>query len=183
MAVLNESTTPVGRRKGFGRMKKHNLKTDMTPMVDLGFLLIAFFIFTTRLSEPVVVRLAMPRNGDGTKVGDSKALTILLDDKDKVWYYHGNMNDAIANKRILQTSFSLTEGIGKIIRDKQEWLDKANISDEKRNGLMLLIKATDKANYENVMNALDEALINEVKKYALIKPGPEELNYINTQTP
>src|SRR5262250_581164 len=63
------------RRAGVGRMKKHNLRTDMTPMVDLGFLLITFFVFTARLNQPAVVKLNMPKDGKKTLVGESTALT------------------------------------------------------------------------------------------------------------
>jgi hypothetical protein len=63
-----------------------------------------------------------------------------------------------------------------VIRDKQKWLDRSNVSDEKRSGLMLLIKATSGASYKNVINALDEVLINDVKKYALVKPEPQEIS-------
>lgn len=150
----------------------------MTPLVDLGFLLIAFFVFTAEMSKPVVANLIMPKDGPPMDLGDSNALTVLLGGDNKIWYYHGSMKNAISNNQVFTTSYSLRGGIGKVIRAKQEWLDKANISDEKRNGLMLLIKATSKASYENVMNALDEALINNVKRYALIKTEPEEINWV-----
>ena len=61
MAAIIEQNAGKGRRTGVPRMKKHNLKTDMTPLVDLGFLLIAFFVFTAQLSEPVAWAVASSR--------------------------------------------------------------------------------------------------------------------------
>lgn len=152
----------------------------MTPMVDLGFLLISFFIFTTELSKPVVVNLAMPKDSSGPPIplGESNALTVILSNKDKIFYYEGEMNQAISNGKISETNYSTKEGIRKIIRNKQEWLDKANISKEKRDGLMVLIKADSEASYENLMAVLDEMLINNVKRYALIKLEPGEINWL-----
>jgi biopolymer transport protein ExbD len=179
MASLNEMPVMKGRRAGVRRMKKHDLKTDMTPMVDLGFLLIAFFVITTKLSEPAALNLVMPHDGPGTLLGDSNALTVLLDGDDKIWYYHGNLPDAVKHKQILPTNFSVKDGVGNIIRQKQRWLDQVSISDEKREGLMLLIKATGKAKYDNIISVLDEALINNVSKYAIVKIQPEEMKWLN----
>jgi biopolymer transport protein ExbD len=179
MASLNEMPVITGRRAGVSRMKKHSLKTDMTPMVDLGLLLIAFFVITTELSKPVALQLNMPHDGPPMKLEDSNALTVLIDGNEKIHYYHGNMTNALANNKIFETTFSNRQGIGKIIRDKQQLLDQVNISKEKRNGLMLLIKATDDANYENVIDMLDEALINDVKKYAILKMEPEEKKWLH----
>jgi biopolymer transport protein ExbD len=176
MASINENPVNMRCKAGVRRMKKHNPKTDMTPMVDLGFLLIAFFIITTELSKPVVLKLAMPKDGEST-LGNSYALTVLMDSDDKVYYYHGGFTDAIKNNEVLPSNYSVKEGIGKIIRNKQQWLDKSN-SKEKRDGLMLLIKATDSSKYENVIDMLDEALINDVKKYALVKPGAGEISWL-----
>jgi hypothetical protein len=47
--------------------------------------------------------------------------------------------------------------------------------------MMLLIKPTSKSIYKNVVDALDEAVINDVKKYAIIEPASEEINYIKSK--
>ena len=56
----------------------HNLKIDMTPMVDLGFLLITFFIFTSAISESKGLNLYMPKDGPNTNQPASKALTLFF---------------------------------------------------------------------------------------------------------
>ena len=168
------------RRPGVGLMKKHSVKTDMTPMVDLGFLLIAFFVMTTELSKPSMVNLNMPKKGTEMPLGNSNALTILLEDNDRVYYYPGDWKDALANGQVFKTNFSESNGLGKVIREKQKWLD-ANSKKEGRDGLMLLIKPGKGANYKNVMNALDEALINNVKKYALLTVETEEKEWMKNR--
>ena len=82
---------PSRPKAGVNRIKKANLKIDMTPMVDLGFLLISFFIFTTEISKPAITNLYMPKDGDPTKIPESKSLTILLGNNDHVFYYNGDM--------------------------------------------------------------------------------------------
>ncbi|MFI5132098.1 MAG: ExbD/TolR family protein [Chitinophagales bacterium] len=169
------------RVAGVRRMKRHNLRTDMTPMVDLGFLLITFFVFTVELSKPVVTKLNMPKEGgDSTLVRSSNALTILLGDNDRIYYYHGNWEEANAGSQIFKTNLSETTGLGKLIREKQNWLD-VNDNNEKRNGLMLLIKAGKGASYKNVIDALDEAVINAVTKYTILRVEPEEASWMEKQ--
>ena len=168
------------RKAGVRRQKKHNPKIDMTPMVDLGFLLITFFVITTELSKPVTLALIMPKEGTGILLGKSGALTVLLGKSNTIYYYHGDWNDALNANEIYQTSFSVKEGFGKVIREKQQQLDISNTK-EGRDGLMLLIKVGEEAIYGNVIDILDETLINDVKKYAVLKPQAEEINYLNKQ--
>ena len=148
-------------------------------MVDLGFLLITFFVITTELSKPATLDLNMPKEGSPMPLGSSDALTVLLGKNNTVYYYHGDWNEAMKAKEIFQTNFSVKDGLGKVIREKQQRLDTSNIK-EGRRGLMLLIKPGEDAVYSNVIDMLDEALINGVKKYAVLKQQEEEIKWLET---
>ena len=168
------------RRAGVSRPKKNNPKTDMTPMVDLGFLLISFFVMTTELSKSRVAPLSMPKEGTETFLANSNALTVLLAGSDNVYYYHGNWQEAVAANKVLKTSLYSSDGLRKVIIEKRQWLD-AHDSKEGRNGLMMLIKSTEETSYSNVIDVLDETMINDVRKYALVKMEAEEAAWIKKQ--
>jgi biopolymer transport protein ExbD len=86
--------------------------------------------------------------------------------------------EAVKAGQIFQTNFSYSNGIGEVIRKKQQWLDINRGNDEARNGLMLLIKADDNTSYENLLKVMDEIAINQVKKYAILKLTQEENDYL-----
>jgi len=162
-------------KAGVRRMKRSNLRIDMTPMVDLGFLLISFFIFTTEVSKPVVTNLYMPHDGDSTKIADSKSLTILLSQHDEIFYYYGNMIDALKNKQVYKTSYDEMTGLGNVIRQKQIDLQQNKI-DKKE--LIVLIKPAKESLYKNLVNVLDKMLVNDVTRYAIVNPEKDEENFL-----
>jgi len=166
---------PCRAQAGVNRMKKANLKIDMTPMVDLGFLLISFFIFTTEISKPAITNLYMPKDGDSTKIADSKSLTILLSNNDHVSYYNGDMKAAIKNNQVFQTSYDEINGMGNIIRQRQNELNRRKID---KKSLVVLIKPGRESSYKNVINALDEMLINGVSRYVITDPENEEISLL-----
>jgi len=150
----------------------------MTPMVDLGFLLITFFIFTTEISKPAVTNLYMPHDHDSTAISDSRSLTALLGANNKVFYYFGPTQHAIVSKLIFETSYDELSGLGKIIRQKQSDLKKIAAGKE----LVVVIKAGAQSSYKNVVDALDEMLINKVKHYFLLDPDPQEADYLDASS-
>jgi hypothetical protein len=146
-------------------------------MVDLGFLLITFFVITTELNKPVSLQLNMPKDGQPTPLGDSDALTFLLEKDNVIHYYHGDWSKAAKNNQVFQTSFSAKDGLRRLIREKQEWLASTD-KKEGREGLMVLIKPGDDALYRNLVDMLDEALISDVKKYTVLRQTAEEVQYL-----
>jgi biopolymer transport protein ExbD len=179
MANIPEQTMNSSRSRSAARIKRHSAKTDMTPMVDLGFLLITFFVMTIEMSKPAVTKLIMPKetNAPGSTVKNSNALTFLIGGE-TLYYYVGDWEEAQKTGEIHETSFSVKDGIGKVIRDRQVWLDNAKISEEGRDGLVFLIKPGKDANYQQVIDAIDETQINAVKKYMIVSPGKEELDLL-----
>ena len=88
MAEIN--TTAQGKNPGVKKSKKLSTRVDLTPMVDLGFLLITFFVFTTNLAEPKALNMLQPAEStDPSPVCESCAFTILLGAHDKLYYFTG----------------------------------------------------------------------------------------------
>ena len=173
--IMNETRN---RKAGVKKMKRHSLKIDMTPMVDLGFLLISFFVMTVEMSKPVVAKLNMPKDGQGTVLKESAALTLLLTNDREIWYYHGFLEEALKNNKIIKTSYSYNDGIGQVIREKLIALDINPSMKEGRDELTILIKANDNAGYTGVIDVLDEIVINKVKRYALVKISNDEKQFL-----
>ena len=169
MAEIIMTSNPSGKRRSL----RKSLRIDMTPMVDLGFLLITFFIFTSSLSESHATPLYMPADGKPTNQPESGALTVLLDKDNRIYYYEGQWDEALQNKAVLSTSYDVQQGLGQVIRQKQQRLGSG------RDQLMLLIKPLGDATYANVINVLDEVQINAVKRYAITEPTPDEKAFVN----
>ena len=169
MAEIIATPSTSGKRRPI----RKSLRIDMTPMVDLGFLLITFFIFTSSMAEPYVTKLYMPADGPSTSQGESGALTVLLGKDDRIYYYEGQWEPALQNKAVLPTSYNLQHGLGQVIRQKQQRLGS------KKDELMLLIKPLETATYANVINILDEVQINGVKRYAITDPTQEEKTFVH----
>ena len=160
---MAEISQDSGGKGGKNRSKKASTKIDMTPMVDLGFLLITFFMLTTTLAKPVTMQLNMPDKNDDSKetspVKMSETLTI-CPDSSKVYFYQGIPGEAgvqvetadYSDKGIRQTLFDFKKRIG------------ANFT--------IVIKATKSAKYKNMVDLLDECAITDNKRYAILEIDP-----------
>lgn len=173
MAEINSNAGHDQQKGGVRRSKKLSTKVDLTPMVDLGFLLITFFVFTTSMSKPKAMDLMMPAGKKATMPsGESTVLTVIPIADDKAFYYHGDLTSALATNSFGTTTFSITNGLGDVIRQKQSAL--ARNPKFTKDDLMLIIKPSADASYQNVVHALDETLINKLKHYALVDLDPIE---------
>ena len=144
-----------GHKKGTKiRSKKTSTRIDMTPMVDLAFLLLTFFVMTTTLQKPQTMEITMPEEDDEKppKVNERHVLTLVMSENDKIYWYIG-----ITDPEVKVTDFSKT-GIRKILLEKKTKIPQ----------LIVLIKSMDNSKYKNMVDILDEMNINSIKRYAIV---------------
>lgn len=154
--IIARPASPV---RGPRRCARLSTRVDLTPMVDLGFLLITFFIFNTRLSQPMTIHLVMPANGDSTAIPASKTLNLVLEAENRVFYYPGA---EVWNQNC--TDFSPT-GLRKLLLETQQNLRKHN----RENGsLIVLIYPRPGSSYINLVDTIDELMITGVKNYVVM---------------
>jgi len=183
---------------GVKKAKKLSTRVDMTPMVDLGFLLITFFIFTATMSSPTTMDLNMPKESDDkkdeTKVKQSGALTVMLGKDDHVYYYEGELAPDGSNFK--SSTFKDIRAV--IIKKKQEVV-KNHVHDDKCEDLkakakarndpkwetadldrdfVVVIKPDADATYKNTVDILDEMTINNVRRFAMVKISGTENDLI-----
>ncbi len=163
-----DTSSGGGHKKGPGvkKSKKLSTRVDLTPMVDLGFLLITFFIFTTTMSQPTAMHLNLPKDvekpEDQNKLKESAAFTVMPSKANQVYYYEG-----LDPSKIQVANW-------KTIRDAI--LDKKNRTDPK--DFMVIIKPTQDATYKNTIDMLDEMTIDGIKRYALVDISPDEYKFV-----
>ncbi|HEY9340477.1 MAG TPA: biopolymer transporter ExbD [Hanamia sp.] len=162
MEVKEKSKKGPGVKKG----KKLSTRVDLTPMVDLGFLLITFFIFTIRMSEPTAMNLSMPKDTPDknldTKVKESGSLTLMLGKENVIYYYFGS------DPATMQTT--TYKDVRDIILKKKKTTPAEDF--------FVIIKPDKDASYKNAVDLLDEMTINDVSRYAMVDPTADEYSKI-----
>ncbi len=188
---------------GGGRQKKKPTRVDFTPMVDLGFLLITFFMLTTSMLKPQTMEISMPSKDkvseeEQNKVKASNAVTVLLNGEDKVFYYFG-LPDANNPPELIESDFSPTgirgmllqrniDVVRKITELKNDRAAKKITDDdfkklaaeakEDKAAPVVMIKAGERSSYKNLVDILDEMQICNIGKYAIVDITPYDTTLV-----
>jgi len=191
-AVLLSDFAQV-KKGGKNKQKKMTVRVDFTPMVDMNMLLITFFMLCTSLSKPQTMEISMPSNDKNiteeqqTKVKASQAITLLLGDSDKLYYYDGepNYKDYSSLKEttykadglramLLQRNRAAVNEVNELKQQKlnlkiseEEFTKKLGEIKSGKDTPTVIINATDDASYKNLIDALDEMQICNIGKYVI----------------
>jgi biopolymer transport protein ExbD len=171
MAELDTSSGG-GKKGGKVRSKKASTRVDLTAMVDLAFLLITFFMLTTTLSKPKAMDVAMPDKDEKTQdqkpVAASRSMTILLGANNKLEWFIGEPGK----------SQPTTEGYGKDGLRKTLIEKGKEVQQSTGKFLVVLIKPSDKSNYKNLVDVLDEMKITNIQSFAIVDILPSEIELL-----
>jgi len=197
-----------GKHKGGKkRGKKMSTRVDFTPMVDLGFLLITFFMLTTSMNKPQTMEINMPvkdeKVEDASKVKASQAVTVLLAKDDKIVYYF--IDPVSGEPQTPQiTNFSAGGIRATLLKENKQrnprldsipiykdMLNKGSIKEDQyksylsgirgyKEALIVVIKASDKSRYNNLVDILDEMMICNIGRYAVVDITAPEVEMLKT---
>ena len=145
-----------------GRRGRGSIRLDMTPMVDLAFLLLTFFVLTMTLNTSKVIDLPMPDTGPGDPppVKAERVITLLLGADDVVYY--GNEFE-----KLQKTDYSIS-GLQQVLLQKKTQIDNA----------VVIVKPTSKSRYKNLIDTLDEIDITKIPHYYITKETNDEKKMI-----
>ncbi len=210
MAEIAEGGGGGGHKGGKKRAKKSSTRVDMTPMVDLAFLLLTFFVLTSTFSKPKVMSLVYPaKPEDGPDVKPPKinnAITFLLSE-DKIFYYTGEYHskdnpgpDGVT--QLEETNFG-PNGLRKLLADRNAYVLKGKegldvklknkqIQDttyermmidfkKHKDALKVLIKTDDKATCKNFIDLIDELKIAQIGVIAPVDMLASELELLKSK--
>jgi biopolymer transport protein ExbD len=123
-----------------------------------------FFIFTSTMSSPTVMKLDMPRDENGvSKYQNSNSkLTLVLLKNDMVFGYFGNDIINGSSLEIKEVRKIIAQGVQKFTRDS----------------LIVIIKPSKEATYKNSVDVLDEMAINKISRYEMVDLTKEEKEFL-----
>lgn len=208
MAEIIESGGGGHKKGGKKRPKKGSTRVDMTPMVDLAFLLLTFFVMTSTFSKPKVMSLvypAKPEPNEKPAEPINNAITFLLTE-DKIFYYEGEFRatpgDGKPATTLSETTFG-AQGVRKLLADKNNFVlkEKAKLEakllnkeiadstytrmliDAKKNkaSLKVLVKTDIKASCKNFIDLIDELKINDIGVIAPVDMMSSEEKLLNAE--
>ena len=160
-----------GGKKGKGsKQKKMAVRVDFTPMVDMNMLLITFFMLCTSLSKPQTMEISMPTNDEN----------ITEDQQNKVKASYTSLKETSytadgIRKVLLRKNYDAVKKVEELKVKKanleiteDEYKEQVSEIKGAKNTPTVIIKATDKSTYKNLIDALDEMQICSIGKYVIV---------------
>ncbi|MFQ5498630.1 MAG: ExbD/TolR family protein [Candidatus Zixiibacteriota bacterium] len=147
-----------GGKKGLRRPKRRiSIRIDMTPMVDIAFLLLIFYMVSTVFAMPQAMEINLPPAesvDDDILVKESNLLTIRVDEESRFWWNH-KMPTPDNLPVLLPGKPDAPDSLGYVF-----WPDtlRGLLTAQNRlnNRLNTLVLIHEKATYTDMVNILDE---------------------------
>lgn len=161
----------ITQEKSGGKQKKKNVKIDMTPMVDLNFLLLMFFMFTSSFSKPNVMDLGLPGKDPNPQpindrvIDQRNQITFIIGENNRIFYHQSNKED-LTEAGLKETDYNGVN-VAKIISKAYEKAPKKEI-------FTIIVKPTDESNYKNFVDMMDNISIAKKERYGISDIRPWE---------
>ncbi|MDP1675771.1 MAG: biopolymer transporter ExbD [Bacteroidota bacterium] len=145
-----------GKQKHGGKKKKKRIavRLDMTPMVDVAFLLLTFFMLTTSMSKPQTMEINLPPKEIDVPVAGTNLLTLRISEDFRIFWNIAEEDPVTVDGKERKEKLI---NLGKLLKER-------NAANPK---LITLIKVDGKAKYIDMVDIMDELNINSITRFSL----------------
>jgi len=145
-----------GKQKHGGKRKKKRVgvRIDMTPMVDVAFLLLTFFMLTTTMNKPQTMEINLPPGGQTAEVAESNLLTLRVTDDFRIFWNIGTSKPVAVDGSDKKAKLI---ALGKLLKEQNSANPK----------LITLVKVDGKAKYIDMVDVMDELNLNNINRFSL----------------
>lgn len=153
-----QQSSSRGRKGKRRKTRRISFRLDMTPMVDVAFLLLTFFMLTTTFSKPNTMEINVPPENMEVKVAESNILTVRIVQNDSLyWTMASDVPKAIAMYDKSDKGMLLGNALKTVLQEKSSQNDK----------IVVVIKLDKKAKYRNLVDLIDELNLMKIDRFSL----------------
>ncbi len=158
-AVDTPEPSGKGKKGGLRRPKRRvKIRIDMTPMVDVAFLLLIFFMVTTVFRKPQAMEVNLPPKDSKVQVPESNVLTMFVRGDERIYYRMGTGAIQPAEFKGLVNLFQ----------------DNFKLNPE----LIILVKVSRTASYNIMVDIMDDLDLAQMKRFSLIAMKDEDVKEV-----
>jgi len=159
MGIVDAPNERRSNRKGQWRSKRIGFYLDMTPMVDVAFLLLTFFMLTTTFSKSNTMELTIPPEKTEVKVAENNVLTLRIADNAMAYY---SLGESMPRRIPLYDSHDIRQLA--LSGELRQLLRQQTGSNEK---LVIVVKISNKAKYRHLVDIIDEFNLMKIDRFSL----------------
>jgi biopolymer transport protein ExbD len=139
------------KKKGHAKKRKKTrrvgIRIDMTPLVDIAFLLLTFFMLTTSMSRPQTMEINLPPEEVTVEIAESNLLTLRVNEKGEIFWN-------VALDAPVKVEFA---NLRSFLKEHAEANPK----------LVTLVKIDRQGKYDMMVNMIDELNLARITRFSL----------------
>ncbi len=157
MGLVDSPNGEERGRRAKRKRKRLGFHIDMTPMVDVAFLLLTFFMLTTTFGKANTMEINIPPESSEIKIAETNVMTFRVVEEGYVYWSIGE--GAPRKLRLYDEEEGMT--LGKEVREMLLQQTRANSK------LVIVVKISDKAKYKYLVDLIDEFNMMKIDRFSL----------------
>ena len=159
MGMVDTPNERRGSKKSARKRKRIGFKLDMTPMVDVAFLLLTFFMLTTTFSKSNTMEINIPPETGEISIAEKNVMTLRVPGDGNAYWSLGE--EAPRRLPLYDQSGSAHASVS---HDVRQLLQQHSAANKK---LVIVLKISEKAKYKSLVDIIDELNLLKIDRFSL----------------